>query len=228
MKRARIRTAFVVMMVSLLLISLAGSSAARNANPGVLPPNARVQGLSLGEWSAVWWQHTMAIPAAENPMVGIPWTDCYLGRVGNVGLGLAYFESGTTVCEMPNGMMLMMLVVGNECSTVEPDPFHGDNEAELRACVAATIFADLEASIDGVAVPDLEEHLVSSPMFDFFLPEDNIFGVPGGPGQSVSRAVWLMLEPLPPGQHSIFVHGSIPNFDFVYDRVYEVTVTDGQ
>jgi hypothetical protein len=48
MKRSRIRTALLA-TIALLLITSVIASAHGGANPGVLPPTSRVQGLSYGE-----------------------------------------------------------------------------------------------------------------------------------------------------------------------------------
>ena len=226
MKRIRIQIVVVVVIIALLLITVYSASARGRANPGVLPPNSRVQGLTYGEWSAKWWQGLLSIPAPQNPAFGAPWTDCFFERVGNIGLGVAFFSpSGTFTCEMPSGMMLFIPVVTTECSTLEPPPFYGGNEEELRACASGFILSDLQASIDGITIQNLSDYIVTSPLFEFTVPEDNILGVDAGTGQSVAHGAWLMLKPLTPGEHTIYVHSSLPDFDVTFDWYYDITVT---
>jgi len=223
MKRLRV---CVILTLALLLVTAYAASANGSTNPRVLPPDARVYGLTLGEWSASWWQALFAIPAAENPAMGAPWTDCYLQHIGNVGLGIAFFaESGTFACEMPSGTVLVQPVVGTECSTVEAPPYYGGTPQELRACATSVVKTNLQVTIDGVPVKNPSRYLVTSPLYFFTVPDDNVLGVPAGSGWSVSHGAFFMLAPLSPGQHTMHVHGEMPEYDFVYDWNYDITVT---
>jgi hypothetical protein len=99
MKIKRILTAGML-IASMLLMTI--SSAQASPNPAVLPPEARVQGLTLGEWHAEFWRATLAIPASQHPVSAIH--------------GQRYIECIETLivshlirrieCEMPVGMVL--------------------------------------------------------------------------------------------------------------------------
>jgi hypothetical protein len=221
MKRLRL---CLTLTLALLLITTSVASAGRNANPGVLPPEARVQGLTLGEWDAKEWQAITAIPASQNPVAGAPWTDCYVERIGNVGLGIAFFEeTGTFACEMPPGTVLFQPIVGVFCSNLFGD---GETEEELRACAMSYVPEDVQASVDGVPVQNLGDYLFITPLVEFTLPDDNIFGLPPGEGIAVLHDTAFLLAPLSPGQHTLHLQGSFPEFDFYYDWVFEITVTN--
>ena len=43
-------------------------------------------------------------------------------------------------------------------------------------------------------------------------------------GFSTSSGVWLMLEPLPPGTHTIRFQGKFPLFKYTLDVTYHITV----
>ena len=162
MKRLRIQIIVVVTIV-LLLVTVSIVSGRGNANPRVLPPNFRVQGLTYGERSA-------------------------------------------------------------ECSTVEEDPFYGGNEEQMRACALGFTITDLQASIDGLIVKNLSQYIHTSPLFEFTLPEDNILFIGKLSGQSVSNGAHLMLAPLSPGEHTIYLHASIPELEFTVDMNFDLTV----
>jgi hypothetical protein len=225
MKHNKTRT-LMVMIVVFLLITVSISNAQGRANPKILPPVSAVQGLSYGEWSALWWQSILSIPALENPAVGAPWTDCYFDRIGNVGLGVAFFSpSGSFACKMPTDTMLFIPLATIECSTLEPEPFYGSSEKELRTCARGFEITDLQASLDGIPINNLSDYIVTSPIFDFTVPDDNILGVPAGSGQSVSYGAWLMFAPLNPGEHTLHLNSTIPDFGVTFDRYYDITVT---
>jgi hypothetical protein len=225
MKRTRVLTVSVLITAMLLMtVSIAGAQG--SANPAVLPPTARVQDMTLGEWSAEMFRALFEIPASQNPALGYQWTNCYFKRIGNVGLGVTYFSGGSSECQMPAGMILYVPIVGGECSTAEPPPYYGGNEEELRACVLAFVYENVYAFVDDTPVRNIESYFSLTPLYYFDLPSDNVLGGPAGKAYSVAHAYGFLLAPLSPGKHTIHVHGEVPDFDFVYDWVYHITVTD--
>lgn len=111
-----------------------------------------------------------------------------------------------------------------ECSTAEPPPFFGADEAELRACAGA--FQDAStgmfASIDGRDAQNLDSYRTQSPLFEFDAPADNALFIPGPvSGQSISDGVWVLLAPLSSGSHTIHF-GGFPGFPI--DVTYNITV----
>jgi len=194
-------------------------------NPRILPAHAHAYGKSLGAWTAAWWQWALALPFSAHPLFDS--ASCDAGQSGKVWfLGGAFTGTETTrECTVPYGKAILFPIVNVECSTVEPPPFFGGNEAELRECAA--VFQDtafgLSATIDGHDVANIDQYRVQSPVFDFTLPEDNIFGMPAGTsGQSVSDGVWILLAPLSRGSHTIHFEGSFPGFPIVV--TYNITV----
>lgn len=56
-------------------------------------------------------------------------------------------------------------------------------------------------------VSDLESYQVTTPIFPIELPPSNVAGVQGGgSGQSVAMVVAVILQPLSPGAHTIYLH----------------------
>ena len=48
-----------------------------------------------------------------------------------------------------------------------------------------------------------ETHKVTSDLFNFTLPKDNIWEEPEGPDKGITQGWWIMLKPLPPGEHTL-------------------------
>jgi hypothetical protein len=215
--------------VAMLLIVSIFASSCGPAKPRVLAPDSDVEGLTYGEWSAKWWQYVLSVPGEENPLNGAIGANCIFQRSGNVALIAVDPLVGEPIaCEVPSGMTLFLDILSAECSTLEEPPFYGGNEGELRACAMGFTFTDLQATIDGVDVEDLDQYVHLSPLFDFTIPEDNILWVDGpASGSSISNGAHLMLAPLSPGEHTIHLHASIPELEFTVDMDLELTVTEG-
>jgi len=57
----------------------------------------------------------------------------------------------------------------------------------------------LTVSIDHARVKYLDQYRVTSPVFNVFLPQSNVVGIPAGTiGPVVSDGYWLLLTPLSP------------------------------
>lgn len=208
-----------------LLTAFSIASSRGNANPGIVPPESRVQGLKYGDWATRWWQYVLSIPTPENPLAGGTGNNCVFQQIGNIGLVAVNPTLGETIhCEVPNGMLLYLDILSTECSTLETPPFYGGNEAELRVCASAFTITDIQASIDGVEVKDLDQYIHLSPLFKFTLPEDNILGSDVLTGESVSKSAALILSPLSPGAHTIHLHASVPEVEYSVDMNFALTV----
>ena len=226
--KKRITTALAVLLVALLLfVATPRAFAAGNPNPRILPPDSRPHWLSYGEWSAKWWQYVFAIPASTNPLFDETGAACGVGQSGHVWfLAEVLNTSGEAerTCTIPSGTMLFVPILTVECSTLEPPPFFGRNETELRTCAQSFRMSDLHATIDGVAIQNPEAYTVSSPLFTFTVPGDNILGVSSATGQSMANGAYLMIAPLSVGDHTIQFGGSFPDAQFTVNVTYHLTV----
>lgn len=194
-------------------------------NPRIAPPHSHAYGASYGEWAARWWQWALSIPADNHPFLG---GDVLQGQTGHVVFLVGIFGGAEISLTIPPGTPLFFPIVNSECSTIEPDPFHGDNEAELRACAKGFIdhTSGLAAEIDGVAVENLSAYRHQSPVFTIApLPENNIFGLPAGStGLSVDDGYYLMVHPLSVGEHTIHFTGTFDDFGATIETTYHISV----
>lgn len=197
--------------------------------PKVVPPKARYEGRTYSEWSAAWWQWAVSLPIDQNPF--FDQGGCVNGANGQSGkvwfLTGVINESGVAdrTCTVPQGKAIFFPVVNVECSTLEvgtewfrPDP------AELPACAAAFAdgYTEKFCEVDGVAVRNLAQYRVPSAVFPLTAPEDNVLGAPAGSGFAASDGYWIMLPPLPVGEHTIRFGGGSDSF--ALDITYHLTV----
>ena len=169
----------------------------------------------------------MGVLAASTNNPILPGGNVLQGQSGHVWFLAGVFGNEERSITIPAGTALFFPVAGTECSTAEPPPFHGDNEAELRACAQGFIdtAVGLAAEIDGVPVQNLSEYRHQSPLFTFGpLVADNILGLPSGTtAQSVDDGIYLLLAPLPVGAHTIHFTATFVGAGTI-DTTYNVTV----
>lgn len=188
--------------------------------------------IPYGDWTAKWWQWALSIPQDVNP-VGDP-TGRYCGQnqVGPVWfLAGTFGGSAERACTVPEGKALLFAPVNVECSYAEfPDL---KSEEDLRECAKSgqDLVTELDVTVDGVKLGNLKDYRVQSPLFNFTLPESNVFGLPATTTEAVSDGNWVFLKPLPPGNHTIHSKGVSVDFTttgtapaFVSDVIYHLTV----
>jgi len=207
--------------------------AAQEATPAganeivILASDESYVGVTRGEWDARWWQWTVSMPQDINPNFDLTGERCGYGQSGPVFFLPADFtgEPATVTCIVPAGTAILVGVAGSECSSVEPLPYFGRNEEELRACAAANTDAitDLQASLNGREVPNLETYRTSSPLFTLTFGEDNLIGVPAGVAWSVSESYSFIIPPLPPGEYGITL-SALYGGELALGRSYRVIV----
>ena len=230
----------LVMFVLVLLVGTGGPTdiRAQEATPVtgadlgelVLPPDAPAYGLTYEAWTARFAQWAHSLPLAIHPAADPTGALCGLGQAGPVFF-LAQAGDQEAVerrCTVPAGTALLLPLLDASCTTVEPPPFHGRDEAALRACTEAwfATAVELTAVVDGETIPDLERYRVQSDLFAVALPAGNMLGVEPTVTQGVVEGYWLLLAPLPVGEHELRFGGSLPDSDFSTEVTYHLTVAE--
>jgi hypothetical protein len=227
------------MLVTLVLLTLAIAAAnswaqpgQRNSNPGVLPPGSEPYGLSYGEWGALWWQWAEATDFL--PVVDETGEFCHLGQEGPV-----WFLAGTILspapaqiereCTVPAGKALFFPLMNIAVSTEGPG-FEDLTEDELRE-IANWLVDQMAVSctVNGKELEDLDKYVADSPLFTFFEHD------------AVADGFWIMLAPLPVGEHTIEFSGVVvipeedpfdlgfpPGLVLGLDVTYYLTVAPGE
>ena len=229
------RLLVVLAAATMIGASLLASSAASAPQPHVFPPTAHAFGTSLGEWQARWFTWFIEIPASTNPLFDDTGTLCGINQSGPVWFLAPVAHPGVTTraCTVPAGKGIFVLGLGNECSNIEPPPFFGATEADLRACAAEGLqefFGDATQSIsvDGVEVADLDQYRRQTPLFGYTLPPDNVYGLPPATAtKAISDGTAVIVRPLPQGEHQIVVHLEAPALGGTTEIIYNLTVVAG-
>ena len=137
------RLTFISALIVLFALNAFGDGLARAQTPWadatpiaenlVLPPDAEVAGSGLGEWSARSWQYFFSLPQAVNPYFDETGEWCGYGQSGPVFMLAGADHDVTRSCVVPAGSYVFVPIIGSECSTVEPEPFFGSDEASLKS-----------------------------------------------------------------------------------------------
>jgi hypothetical protein len=167
-------------------------------------------GLTYGDWTARWWQWAYSIPKDIHPAYDNTGKHCAVNQNGPVWFFPGtYGKSVVRDCTVPAGKAILFPILNSECSFGEFPNLK--TIQQLRMC--AKVFQDqviqLQASVDGMPIPDLEKYRIQSLQFNFTLPKDNILGLPANTStQAVADGNWVFLKPLPQGKHEITFRGN--------------------
>jgi len=219
-----------VLLAALSAPALAAGSA--NPNPGVIPLNAKVGGLTYAEWGDRWWQWVFSIPADDNPLLDLTGEKAAIGQSPGpvfflVGLwnyeGQASVERQVTV--RPDKALFFPMLnadfwIADICLDEEgkcAEGWGGDDLIQMfYSCLDVVMSGagDLHATLDGQPLQEPFKYRVnSSHPFTCQYPEYSIVSDYVGEGDgvfpiSVADGYWLMLSPLKKGEHVLTFGGT--------------------
>lgn len=212
----------------ILSATLGFFAATAPARAAIVPTDQLVAGKSYGEWAAEFWKWVLEIPYdANHPFKDRNGANALRGQSGPL-IHLYGGLSGTfRSISIPDDRFLYVEILNLACTTLDQPPFRPatTNEADMRICAESFLETNLYLEIDGVSVPNLEQYHLTSPVFSFVVPPNNIFGAPAETaGLGVGAANGVILQPLSPGSHEIRFYGRYPGFNYTADVVYQITV----
>ncbi|MDQ3654138.1 MAG: hypothetical protein M3457_03530 [Chloroflexota bacterium] len=222
-----VRARLVLLVILILLGGLVGTAAnqdapSTSAQVSVFAPDEAVSGATLAAWSARHWEWTLSFPVQINPGQDVTGATCGYGQTAP----MFFVPRNFAPCRVPEGTAIFVPIVGTECSTVEPPPYHGASEADLRSCATRDVdrYTGIVVRVDGEEVPNIDTFRTSTPRFTVILPGDNVLGVPAGVTDIVADGYQLILAPLPVGDHEIMVHVELIDGTILPDKVMQLTV----
>jgi len=193
---------------------------------------------SYKQLSGGWWQWVLSIPAADNPLADLTGEKCMLGQRGADWFLAGTFgaASATRACSIPEDRTLFFPVVNfvafdtpNACGqgpTPVPSSVYRGQAADFINGVA-----NVSARVDGQPIKAL--HRVQSQVFALALPKDNLFaaacassgGLPAGIySPAVDDGIYVRIDQLAVGQHTLQIHAENPSQGFVLDVTYHLKV----
>lgn len=210
-------------LISILSCSCLLISISLHAQVTVLPPHSIIEGDSMGEWTTYFWQWGYSFSVPNDPFSDST------GAAYNTQTGPVFYlgRAATDQLTIQAGKYVFIPLVGVELSQAEL----GFNQTvpQLRQAAAANVnlIDNLYLTIDNVVIPNLFSYREISPVFNFVGAPDNYFVQFGGPvgpsGKAVSDGYYVMLNPLPPGIHTVQFGGTISAFN--YEANSNITLT---
>jgi hypothetical protein len=240
----------VTSLVAVVVLSAPPVVNGGNPNPGVAPVKSRPNGKSYGEWAQAWWTWATSIPADQNPVLDTTGQFAGVGQSGHVWFLAGTIFGGTIerTVTVPTGTALFFPAL-NALFWAPDDlddaaffaeqaglnPALMTDEELIRFIVGLSVEdpALLKVTVDGKELRGLEDYRAASDAFE--LTDTDLIDTLGGeishPNLAVADGYWVMLNPLPPGQHTIRIQSAIDEGPFAgtaSDVTYRLTVKTGQ
>jgi hypothetical protein len=217
-----------------LIFSLLNSSMLQNHGNAqmdalVYPPGSKPYGFSFEDWSAKWWQWKFSTEK-NSPVKDLTGEKCNSGQSGPVWI-LAGTAGGVAErkCDIPQGKGILFPILNGNCDVITNPTFK--TPEDLKKCAWAWKHVSIEASLDGQEIPDLDKYFVYSPLYNFTTAENNDLSLPPGThDQAVSAGYYIMLKPLPAGEHDLHFRGANTDFtvsngvNFFTEVTYHLTI----
>lgn len=192
----------------------------------ILPSDSRVDGLTLGEWTAQWWQWVYSISEVDNPVADTKGTKSGNGQAGDL-----YFLAGsfgnpenariTRHSAIP-GQKYVLIPIGNSIfSTLElNDPNITDRELFVLASTDIEKATVLSVKIDNVVslgtATIKQNYRLVSPSFQVQLPNNAVQRLPAGTTRAAADGFYICLAPNSfdtGSKHTIDIDATIGTFD---------------
>ena len=153
----------------------------------IYPKDTKPFGLSFSDWSIKWWQWILTIPNNINPANDL--TGIFLCQT----IEQAAIKPSRKV-SIRNGSCIFMPVLNWISNFYE----HGKTENELIEIAKRRmdVIGNIEVTLDGLIVGELEQYSFLSGFFEAYLPEHNVLGLPPGQGRFISDGYWLFTCPI--------------------------------
>jgi hypothetical protein len=196
--------------------------------------NAQEQDVSVREPSkqltSQWWQWVLSIPTEDNPLLDTTGAKCQQGDMGDVFFLVGTFGASGSAerkCTISEGQDILFPIINSVCLDLPgglnpdlPGVFQrpkgpgGSCQEQNESFMDTVDLSSLELTIDGVSFGSLEDFRVQSNPFPITLPQDSIFGegFPSRPFIGISDGIWVIVEGLPVGEHTIVFGGQADGF----------------
>jgi hypothetical protein len=121
-------------------------------------------------------------------------------------VGIERGTTATATCTVPRDKAILLSVTGGIADYSDPSVKTKTPAELLKIVTEGNVYPNkFDATLDGkpLHLVNDETHKVTSDLFNFTLPKDNIWEEPEGPDSAIEQGWWIMLKPLSPGEHTL-------------------------
>jgi hypothetical protein len=193
---------------------LPGTGTADTIRP--LAPGETAYGLTLTQWATAWFQWNFSMANRGDPGSDKTGVQSGIGQHLPVWFlpRLPANQSTTRIIYVPDGCAILFAGVntieaGNPPGGYSEDDWVTDERGSWDALLSG--LKTYEVSMDDVAIPDVEQYRVHTPLFTVVVPPEGVMGFNVQAGKD-NRAVaigdgdFMLMSPLPIGKHIVTVH----------------------
>jgi hypothetical protein len=208
----------LLLIMSLPVILVLNFVQAQGSDPYTFPVNSSPYGISYKNWTAKWAAWEYGIPKSNNwnfkntPGVNYVPKDCsYMQDPSSPVFFLPWVgaEQGTyatVTCIVPHNKAILISVDSGTGDYSDPSVKLKTPSELIRIETESNKYPNkFDATLDGHSLDLIndEAHKVTSDLYNLTLPKDNVWGEPEGPDKAITQGWWLMLKPLPVGEHTV-------------------------
>jgi len=202
-----------------------------NPQDWVVPVDGTVANQELSAYANAWWQWAYAMPQRDSPVRDLTGVHCAQGQEGPVwflagGFGSSKIERH---CQIPANRHLFFPII-NMIVVARPDARRSCADVKADAAANNDRYVQLRATLNGQRLTGLQGHRIrSDSCFDPLARVPEEFAPPSW-APSATDGYWLMLRPLPAGQHELSFQAFYTNQESAFGEMvqnisYTLTIT---
>ena len=201
----------------------------------IVPIDEDYHDIDYATAAARWQQWAFGAPSAVSPQTDSTGANCAQGQAGPIWWLAGSFGGSTTrSCNIPADKAVFLAILNEFWITFLTDP--PQTIKEKRQILAQFMDgATIAIEIDGKSVKKASSYRVASDVFDETFPLDNVLGLDtsicaqGKDGllhcsPDFNDGYYLLLEPLPAGDHTIHATGTTADGSFSLELTFNLTV----
>ena len=205
---------------TMLVGILALAAAVNSSKAQVVAPDSTVDGKTMGEWVKDWALWAFTEPEETNPMYDETGEYQHLNQEGPVWFVAGSFGGSEHLSfDVPSDKYLFApLIFAWDGASFE------DFDSETHARELADENDSAFFSVDGFTISEdklLAEYRAASGEFYYHLPDPSL--ADPNEGYVAFDGHWVMLEPLPPGEHLLHTGGGASIDNFLGERILTIT-----
>jgi hypothetical protein len=189
-----------------------------------------VAGITYGQWTVLWWQWALSVPASKNPVVDDTGKNASQGQrkdvwflAGRFGVEDSSETFPTRECSVPAGIPILFPILNCEADTIEYPHLRNDQDILDHVLNQVDGILKKECYMNDQLVPS--QRVQSDPnVFDLNVHPDFDKAHKGGHTRAAADGYWVFLKPLPKGNHAVRFQGSCQNGRLNSGATYDLNI----